>query len=43
MVRGVSFLVLLFDSDGGSMRRELVVRDNNDYRICFGRVIGWPD
>jgi len=41
--RGATILDMPFDSDSGSVRRELVISDNNDYRICFGRVIGWPD
>jgi len=41
--RGATILDQPFDSDGGSERREMIVADNNGYRISFGRVIGWPN
>jgi hypothetical protein len=40
--RGADIVSGPYDTDGGSDRREMLVRDANGYVLCFGRVLGWP-
>lgn len=41
--RGADIMAGPYNSDGGPVRREMLVRDLNGYVLCFGRVLGWPD
>lgn len=35
--------ILDVPNDSDTWRREMIVRDLNGYRLCFGQVTGWPD